>query len=120
MDSKQLVKQIQLKLGTEKFHYTYDEKQDKLRVEHKDLGKGLDISIAGVVSKFEVKKEVAIDEVLYTVSQTFEAMEKEKNQGFDSNAKIYPIIRSTSFPKASKEIPLVRLSARHSSPNALL
>ena len=103
MNSKQIVEQIQRKLGTEKFHYTYDEKQDKLRVEHKELGKGLDISIAGVVSKFEVKKEVAIDEVLYTVSQTFEAMEHEKNQGFDSNAKIYPIIRSTSFPKASKE-----------------
>ena len=103
MNSKQIVEQIQQKLGTEKFHYTYDEKQDKLRVEHKELGKGLDISIAGVVSKFEVKKEVAIDEVLYTVSQTFEAMEQEKKQGFDSNAKIYPIIRSTSFPKASKE-----------------
>jgi len=103
MNSQQIVEQIQLKLGTEKFHYTYDEKQDKLRVEHKELGKGLDISIAGVVSKFEVKKEVAIDEVLYTVSQTFEAMEQEKKQGFDSNAKIYPIIRSTSFPKASKE-----------------
>ena len=103
MNSKQIVEQIQQKLGTEKFHYTYDEKQDKLRVEHKELGKGLDISIAGVVSKFEVRKEVAIDEVLYTVSQTFEAMEQEKKQGFDSNAKIYPIIRSTSFPKASKE-----------------
>ena len=103
MNSKQIVEQIQQKLGTEKFHYTYDEKQDKLRVEHKELGKGLDISIAGVVSKFEVKKEVAIDEVLYTVSQTFEAMEQEMEQGFDSNAKIYPIIRSTSFPKASKE-----------------
>ena len=103
MNSKQIVEQIQQKLGTEKFHYTYDEKQDKLRVEHKELGKGLDISIAGVVSKFEVKKEVAIDEVLYTVSQTFDAMEHEKKQGFDSKAKIYPIIRSTSFPKASKE-----------------
>ncbi len=103
MDSKQIVDQIQQKLGTEKFHYTYDEKQDKLRLEHKELEKGLDISIAGVVSKYEVKKEVAIDEVLYTVSQTFEAMEREMKLGFDSGSKIYPVIRSTSFPKASKE-----------------
>lgn len=103
MNSKQIVEQLQLKLGTEKFHYTYDEKQDKLRVEHKELEKGLDISIAGVVSKFEVKKEVAIDEVLYTVAQTFDAMEREKKQGFHSDAKIYPVIRSTSFPKSSKE-----------------
>ena len=103
MNSKQIVEQIQQKLGIEKFHYTYDEKQDKLRLEHKELGKGLDISIAGVVSKYEVKKETAIEEVLYTVSQTFEAMEREMKQGFDSSAKIYPIIRSTSFPKASGE-----------------
>ena len=72
MNSKQIVEKIQQKLGTEKFHYTYDEKQDKLRVEHKDLAKGLDIAIAGVSSKYEMKKEIAIDEVLYTVSQTFE------------------------------------------------
>ena len=103
MNSKQIVEQIQQKLGAEKFHYTYDEKQDKLRVEHKELGKGLDISIAGVLSKFELKKEIAIDEVLYTVSQTFDAMERETTQGFDSSAKIFPVIRSTSFPKASKE-----------------
>ena len=83
MNSQQIVEQIQRKLGTEKFHYTYDEKQDKLRLEHKELGKGLDISIAGVVSKYEVKKETAIDEVLYTVSQTFEAMEREMKQGFN-------------------------------------
>jgi uncharacterized protein YtpQ (UPF0354 family) len=103
MNSKQIVEKIQQKLGTEKFHYTYDEKQDKLRVEHKDLAKGLDIAIAGVSSKYEMKKEIAIDEVLYTVSQTFEAMEREMKQGFDSSAKIFPVIRSTSFPKASKE-----------------
>ena len=58
MNSEQIVEKIQRKLGTEKFHYTYDEKQDKLRLEHKELGKGLDISIAGVLSKYEGSNEI--------------------------------------------------------------
>lgn len=103
MNSKQLVQIIQEKLGSEKYNYTFDEKHDKLRLDHKQLGRGLDISVASVVSKYEEKKEIAIEEVLYTVDQTFKAMELEQAKGFDSGAKIFPIIRSTSFPKTSKE-----------------
>lgn len=103
MDSKQIIDQIKQHLGEEKFSYTYDEKQDKLRLEHKQIKRGLDISIAGLLSKYEVKKEAAINEMLYTVEQTFVAMEQEYQQGFSSDTKIFPVIRSTSFPKNSKE-----------------
>ena len=103
MDSKKIVEQLKQMLGHEKYDYTFDEKHDKLRLEHKQLKRGMDISVAGIVSKYEVKQEAAITEILYTISQTFDAMEKEAQQGISTNAKIFPIIRSTSFPKSSKE-----------------
>jgi uncharacterized protein YtpQ (UPF0354 family) len=103
MDSKKIVERLKQELGKEKYDYMFDEKHDKLRLEHKQLKRGMDISIAGIVSKYEVKQETAISEVLYTISQTFDAMEKEAQQGFSSNVKIFPIIRSTSFPQTSKE-----------------
>ena len=33
--------------------------------------------------------------------ETFKAMEKEQSEGFSSNSAIYPVIRSTSFPRES-------------------
>ena len=81
MDSKKIVEQLKQMLGHEKYDYTFDEKHDKLRLEHKQLKRGMDISVAGIVSKYEVKQEAAISEILYTISQTFDAMEKEAQQG---------------------------------------
>ena len=101
MDSKQMVQQLQTKLG-DNFTYTFDEKYDKLRREHKTLQKGMDILIGDLVAKCEQKKEAAINEVIYTVEQTFLAMEKEAASGFGGLTNVYPVVRSTSFPKASK------------------
>lgn len=102
MDSKKMVKQLQAQLG-DTFTYVFDEKHDKLRLEHKTLQKGMDISIGELVAKYEQKQDAAIREVVYTVEQTFLAMEKEAAQGFESLAQVYPVIRSTSFAKQSKE-----------------
>jgi uncharacterized protein YtpQ (UPF0354 family) len=103
MDSKQIVNELKKHLGEDKYDFTFDEKHDKLRLEHKQLKRGMEIAIAGIVSKYEVRKETAIQEVLYTITQTFEAMEQEAAQGFSASAKIFPVIRSTSFPKDSKD-----------------
>lgn len=102
MDSKQLVQHLQSKLG-DAFTYTFDEKHDKLRLEHKTLQKGMDILLGDLGAKYEQKKEAAINEVVYTVEQTFLAMEREATNGFDGLASVYPVVRSTSFPQKSKE-----------------
>lgn len=101
--SKEIVHYIEKQLGKEKFDYKYDEKQDKLRIEHKELKKGMDLSIAGVSSKYEVKEDAALTEVVYTITETFHAMELEAKQGFQQTSAIFPVIRSTSFPLNSKE-----------------
>ncbi len=53
------------------------------------------------------EKEKAIDEVVYFVEEGLRAMEDE-NKLTGNEQKLYPVIRSTSFPKETKEnIPFV-------------
>ncbi|AMO86403.1 DUF1444 domain-containing protein [Solibacillus sp. FSL W7-1472] len=103
MESKQLVAELKTKLGEANFTFTFDEKHDKLRLEHKKIGRGMDISLPEILTKYETKKQQAIDEVIYTIEQTFLAMQREEEKGFGGLASVYPIIRSTSFPKKSND-----------------
>lgn len=103
MKSEQLIEVLKKRLGEEKFKWTYDKETDKLRLDHKELERGMDISLPGVLAKYNTKKEVAIDEVVYTIEQTFTAMQKEKSEGFGDLSLVYPVIRSTSFPQKSNE-----------------
>ncbi|MER2106140.1 MAG: DUF1444 domain-containing protein [Solibacillus sp.] len=103
MKSPQLVKELKKHLGEERFSWAFDEKKDRVRLEHTTLGRGMDISLSEILAKYETKKEAAILEIVYTIEQTFLAMEREQREGFNGLADVYPIIRSTSFAKASKE-----------------
>lgn len=103
MEAKQLVAELTAKLGEANFTFTFDEKHGKLRLDHKTIGRGMDISLPEILTKYETKKERAIEEVVYTIEQTFFAMEQEQQHGFSGLAAVYPIIRSTSFPTKSKE-----------------
>ncbi|MEK4627590.1 DUF1444 domain-containing protein [Solibacillus sp. FSL R7-0682] len=103
MESPQLVAQLKAKLGEANYIFTFDEKHDKLRLDHKILGRGMEVSLPEILTKYNTKKEKAIDEVVYTIEETFLAMEREHKQGFEGLAAVYPIIRSTSFPTASNE-----------------
>lgn len=99
MKSKELVDLLKKRLPSQDFEWKHNEKEDKLRLDHKVLNKGIDISLPEILSKYNQRKEKAIDEVVYTIAATFRAMEKEQMTGFQSEATIYPVIRSTSFPE---------------------
>ncbi|MBO2536071.1 DUF1444 family protein [Rummeliibacillus suwonensis] len=103
MTAQDLVKKLKERLGEAHFEWKLDLKTNKLRLEHRELGKGMDLLLGDVLTKYDIRKEKAIDEVVYTIEQTFEAMKKEKEQGFEELTNIYPVIRSGSFPKKSKE-----------------
>lgn len=81
---------------------TYDHKSEQLRIEDKETNKGITISIQTIVSKWEERKEQAIDEVVYYVEEALKAMaEKHSLTGKEKN--IFPVIRSASFPTESKD-----------------
>ncbi|MDM5334796.1 DUF1444 domain-containing protein [Ureibacillus composti] len=103
MKSKQLVEELKKRLDDQRLEFNFDQEHDKLRIEHKSIKRGIDISLPEILSKYNVRKEKAIEEVIYTIDQTFLAMEKEHTEGFQDLSLVYPIIRSTSFPLTSKE-----------------
>lgn len=98
MKSKELVEILKNRLTSKHFEWNFDEEKDQLRLDHTLLKKGMDLSLPEILSKYNNRKDKAIDEVVHTIAATFRAMEKEKKQGFQSEAKIFPVIRSTSFP----------------------
>lgn len=103
MKSKQLVEELKQRLGSQHFDFKFDKENDKLRLDHKILTRGMDISLPEILAKYNIKKEKAIEEVVYTIEQTFQAMEKEHSEGFHDLSSVYPVIRSTSFPLQSTE-----------------
>ncbi|KEK24499.1 DUF1444 domain-containing protein [Bacillus gaemokensis] len=99
MTSKKMKEELMARLARAEWAFHYDSEKDTLRIEQKDTKKGINVSLPGVVAKWEVKKETAIEEVAYYVEEALLAMHKEENSG----AKILPVIRSTSFPKQAEE-----------------
>ena len=103
LKSEQLIDRLKLELANSPFTWKYDKKTDRLRLDHTGLNKGMEISLPEILAKYEVKKDRAIQEVVYTISQTFNAMEKEQIGLSKSTSNIFPVIRSTSFPLKSNE-----------------
>lgn len=87
---------------------TYDRKNEELRISHKRSKFGVTISLARTVSKWEEKKEKAIEEVIYYVNESLNAYQKKVTL-IDHEKDIFPVIRSASFPKHTNDgIPFVR------------
>ena len=82
MEAADLVEELKKRLPKENFDWQFDRQADKLRIVHHTLHKGMDISLPEILSKYEQKKDRAIDEVVYTIQETFRAMEQEQEKGF--------------------------------------
>lgn len=99
MNAGNLVELLKKRLPSKNFNWDFDRKTDRVRLEHKVLKKGMDISLSDILMRYERKKDAAIDEIVYTIDETFKAMEREHTEGFQGVSDIYPVIRSTSFPE---------------------
>ncbi len=99
--------ELQKRLAHTKRKFEYDRKKDTLRIEDTETGKGITISLPGIIGKWHEQKEKAIDEVVYYVEEGLEAMVSDQElTGKEKN--IYPVIRSTSFPvKSNEDIPFI-------------
>ncbi|MFD1019080.1 DUF1444 domain-containing protein [Thalassobacillus hwangdonensis] len=76
---------------------SFNRDKDTFRVEWKDSGQGITITLPNVVSKWEERGESAVDELeehikeaLRIMNETHELKGKERN--------IFPVIRAASFP----------------------
>ena len=102
MDSKKMRKELESRLAAKDRVITYDREKDQLRIESELVGKGITISLPGIVAKWHVEKEKAIDEVVYYIEEGLRAME-DPVQLADHEKRIFPVIRSSSFPKEAEE-----------------
>lgn len=102
MDSIKMKKELEKRLAHSNRIFSFDKKKDELRIENKQTGKGITIALSGIIAKWEVQKEKAIDEVVYYVEEGLQAMDGDiQLSGYEKN--IFPVIRSTSFPVESEE-----------------
>lgn len=102
MDSQKMKSELEKRLLNESRTISYDREKDQLRIENKETGKGITISLPGIIAKWEEQKEKAIEEVAYYVEEGLEAMVGEVQlSGKEKN--IFPVIRSTSFPTSAEE-----------------
>jgi uncharacterized protein YtpQ (UPF0354 family) len=102
MDSMKMKRELESRLAGDDRLITYDREKDQLRIENKIIGKGITISLGGIVAKWHTEKESAIDEVIYYVEEGLRAM-TDTVQLTDHEKKIFPVIRSTSFPLEAEE-----------------
>lgn len=107
MDSVKMKNELQKRLAHPERKFVYDRKNDQLRIEHSKTGKGITISIPGVIAKWQQQKEKAIDEIVYYVVEGLKALETDTElSGMEKN--IFPVIRSTSFPiKTNEDVPFI-------------
>ncbi len=103
MKSDELVEILKSRLPSKQFKWQYDIEANRVRLDHVGLNKGMEISLSDIITRYEEKKERAIDEVVHTIDATFRAMEVEQEKGFQGNHLVYPVIRSTSFPQETSE-----------------
>ena len=99
MDSLKMKKELQSRLSRSDRTIIYDRDQDTLRIESNLTQKGITISLPGIVAKWNAEKESAIDEGY--IGGRLQAMEGEVKLA-DHEKKMFPVIRSASFPKESE------------------
>ncbi|MBM7644865.1 uncharacterized protein YtpQ (UPF0354 family) [Scopulibacillus daqui] len=102
MDSKELRKILEAKLKGKNRIFSYDQKQDKLRIENSKSKKGITLSLPGILNRYETEKEKAIDEIVYYVEEAMNVMNESQTLS-GKEKKIFPVIRSTSFPTETKD-----------------
>lgn len=102
MDSNKMKQELERRLKHEERSIKYDRKNEALRIENRITGKGITISLPNIVSKWHEKKENAIHEVVYYVEEALKVMGTKQEMG-GKEKRIFPVIRSTSFPKETSE-----------------
>ncbi|WP_338788914.1 DUF1444 domain-containing protein [Metabacillus sp. FJAT-53654] len=106
MTSRKLVEILKEKLTQPQWQFDFDRKKDSLRIEDSTTNKGVTLSLPGIIAKWEISKEKAINEVVYYVEEALIVM-SEKQELTGKEKSIFPVIRSTSFPTESNDgIPL--------------
>ncbi len=102
MNERQMAELLRKRLESSDRKIIYDRKNEKLRVEDAATGKGVTITLGGIVARYDREKDRAIEEVLHYINNALEAMNTSMGlKGHED--RIFPVIRSTSFPTTADD-----------------
>ncbi|HET7626867.1 MAG TPA: DUF1444 domain-containing protein [Bacillales bacterium] len=101
MKAAEMKKTLEARLRKPGRTFFFDREHDKLRVEEGESGKGMTLSLPGLIAKFERNGQAAIDDVVYHVEEGLKAMNAQPVLA-GKESKLFPVIRSTSFPTETK------------------
>ncbi|MGM9988875.1 MAG: DUF1444 family protein [Bacillaceae bacterium] len=101
-EPKDFVNALQQFLKEENITFAYNEKENTLRIEDNEVKKGLTLTLGGLVAKWERDGDDVFKQLVHYINHSFQAM-KVSIPACLSDNKIYPVIRSTSFPTTTSE-----------------
>ena len=102
MTSLKMKRELEKYFDANEYSFSFDKKQDELRIVNKECNKGITIVLGSVIAKWEVGGEKALEEVVYYIQNGLRALATD-NLVTAKDKKIYPVIRSTSFPKETSD-----------------
>lgn len=90
------------RLKNPEYRTSFNRDKDIFRVEWKETKKGISINLPQVIAKYNVRGNIAIDELIEHIEEALSIMNKEPELKGNEN-RIFPVIRSTSFPQETKD-----------------
>lgn len=100
MTSIKMKRLLEERLNHPEWRTSYNRDKNIFRVEWKDTHKGIEISLPGIISKYEQKQEAALDDLEEHIIEALKIM-NETHQLVGMEKSIYPVIRAASFPTES-------------------
>lgn len=88
---------IEGRLAKPEFRTSYNRDKDTFRIEWKDTGQGMTITLPNVVAKYNERGEAALDDLEEHVQEAMKIMHEQHDLS-GKEKQIYPVIRATSFP----------------------
>lgn len=77
MTSRKLSDILKQRLQHENRSFLFDREKDTLRVEDQTTKKGITLDLPPIIAKWELKKDEAIDEIVYYVSEAMTAIDRK-------------------------------------------
>lgn len=92
---------LKKRLSNDDYQFRYNRDESTLRIEWKDTKQGMKVTLPSVIVKYNERGEQVIDEVVEHIEEALRMM-KEEVSLTGKEKQIFPVIRSTSFPKETK------------------
>lgn len=97
MTSLQMKRMLEERLAHPKYRTSYNRDKEQFRIEWRETKKGMTIHVPQVVVKYAERGEAAIDDLVAHVTEALKIM-NEEHELAGMEKRIFPVIRSTSFP----------------------